>query len=232
MAQRIIIERLEFYGRCGVTEEERRKPQQIAIDLELEAAVDAAGLSDRLDETIDYARVAERLVALGGSLTCQLLESIAEQLVAMLFAEFPVDRIHMWIRKLHAPLAMVAGSVGVRFERTRVARPTPRTGPTPAPFLTQQLGRFPTGRVLDVAAGRGRHALHLLSHGIAGRSDRSRRAGARGAELQAAAARASRASPRGYWIWKRSPTILRVWAWNVMMPSWSFFICIVPCSLC
>jgi dihydroneopterin aldolase len=166
MAQRIIIERLEFYGRCGVTEEERRKPQQIAIDLELEAALDAAGLSDRLDETIDYARVAERLVVLGGSLTCQLLESMAEQLIAMLFAEFPVDRIHMWIRKLHAPLAMVAGSVGVRFERTRVARPTPRTGPTPAPFLTQQLGRFPTGRVLDVAAGRGRHALHLLSHGL------------------------------------------------------------------
>ena len=157
---------MEFYGRCGVTEEERRKPQQIAIDLELEAALDAAGLSDRLDETIDYAQVAERLVALGGSLTCRLLESLAEQLIAMLFAEFPVDRIHMWIRKLHAPLAMVAGSVGVRFERTRVARPTPRTGPTPAPFLTQQLGRFPTGRVLDVAAGRGRHALHLLSHGL------------------------------------------------------------------
>ena len=67
MAPRIIIERLECYGRCGVTEEERGKPQLIAIDVELEAAVDAAGLSDRLDETIDYARVAERLVALNGS---------------------------------------------------------------------------------------------------------------------------------------------------------------------
>ena len=66
MAPRIIIERLECYGRCGVTEEERRTPQLIAIDVELEAAVDAAGLSDLLDETIDYARVAERLVARPG----------------------------------------------------------------------------------------------------------------------------------------------------------------------
>lgn len=163
MAPRIIIERLECYGRCGVTEAERGKPQLIAIDVELEAAVDAAGLSDRLDETIDYARVAERLVALSGSLTCRLLETLAEQLVGMLFAEFPVDRVQLWIRKLHAPLAMVAGSVGVRVDRTRTAQ---QAGPSPAPFLTQQLGRLPKGRVLDVAAGRGRHALHLLSHGM------------------------------------------------------------------
>lgn len=45
MPERIVIERLEFYGHCGVTDEERRKPQLIAIDLELEAAVDSAALS-------------------------------------------------------------------------------------------------------------------------------------------------------------------------------------------
>ncbi len=181
MAQRIIIERLEFYGRCGVTEEERRKPQQIAIDLELEAALDAAGLSDRLDETIDYAQVAERLVALGGSLTCRLLESLAEQLIAMLFAEFPVDRIHMWIRKLHAPLAMVAGSVGVRFERTRVARPTPRTGPTPRPVSHTATGTIPHR---SGSGCRRRPWPPCPASPVSrptGRSDRSRRAGARGA---------------------------------------------------
>lgn len=166
MPPRIIIERLECYGRCGVTEEERRKPQLIAIDVELDAAIDSAGTSDRLDETIDYARVAERLVALSGSLTCRLLEALAEQLVGMLFAEFPVDRVRLWIRKLHAPLAMVAGSVGIRVERMRAAHQAQQTGSSPAPFLTEQLGRLPKGRVLDVAAGRGRNALFLLSHGM------------------------------------------------------------------
>lgn len=129
MAGRIIIERLEFYGRCGVTEEERRKPQLIAVDLELDTALEPAGLSDRLDDTVDYARVADRVVALSTGLTCQLLETLAEQLLDLLFAEFPVERVQLWIRKLHAPLAMVAGSVGVRYERTRAAQqpaqPTP-----------------------------------------------------------------------------------------------------------
>ncbi len=166
MPERIIIERLEFYGHCGVTEEERRKAQLIAVDLELEASVESAAISDRLDETIDYARVAERLVTLSTSLDCRLLEALADKLVSMLFAEFSVDRVRIWIRKLHAPLAMVAGSVGVRFERTRAAHQAQSAGPSLAPFLVQQLGRLPKGRVLDVAAGRGRHALHLLSHGM------------------------------------------------------------------
>jgi dihydroneopterin aldolase len=166
MAERIIIERLEFYGHCGVTEEERRNAQLIAVDLELEAAVESAALSDRLDETIDYARVAKRLVALSTSLECRLLETLAERVIGMLFAEFPVDRVRIWIRKLHAPLATVAGSVGVRFERTRAAHQGQHRGHDHAPFLVQQLGRLPKGRVLDVAAGRGRHALHLSAHGM------------------------------------------------------------------
>ena len=163
MAERIVIERLEFYGRCGVTEDERRKPQLIVVDLELDAAVESAALSDRLHETIDYARVAERIVALGTTLTCQLLETLAERLVGMLFTEFPADRVRIWIRKLHAPLAMVAGSVGVRFERTRSAPPS--TQPMPLPFLVEQQGRLPKGLILDVAAGRGRNTLYLRSQG-------------------------------------------------------------------
>ena len=55
MAERIIIERLEFYGHCGVTNEERQKAQLLAVDLELDATLKSAVLSDRLNETIDYA---------------------------------------------------------------------------------------------------------------------------------------------------------------------------------
>ncbi|WHZ22306.1 MAG: hypothetical protein OJF47_001418 [Nitrospira sp.] len=166
MSERIVIERLEFYGHCGVTDEERRKAQLIAVDLELEAAVGPAAHSDRLDETIDYALVAERLVALGTSLDYRLLETLADKLIGMLFAEFAVDRVRIWVRKLHAPLATVAGSVGVRFERTRVAQQAFGAEPGPSSFLLQQIGRLPKGTVLDVASGRGRHALYLMSHGM------------------------------------------------------------------
>jgi SAM-dependent methyltransferase len=36
----------------------------------------------------------------------------------------------------------------------------------PAPFLVNQLSRLPHGKILDVAAGRGRHAVYLASKGF------------------------------------------------------------------
>ncbi len=166
MPERIVIERLEFQGHCGVTEEERRHPQPIAVDLELEAGIDGAAASDNLADTIDYARVADRIVTVGAAQDCHLLEALAEKLVGMVFAEFPADRVRIWVRKLHAPLPVVAGSVGVRLERTRAAHRALSLEPVPTSFLIQQIGRVPKGSALDVAAGRGRNALYLLSQGM------------------------------------------------------------------
>ena len=214
MAERIVIERLEFYGRCGVTEEERRKPQLIVVDLELDAAVEAAAVSDRLSETIDYAQVAERIVALSTSLTCQLLETLAEQLVGMLFAEFSADRVRIWIRKVHAPLAMVAGSVGIRFERTRAAHQSTHQALSAAPFLIQQLARLPKGHILDVAAGRGRNALYLLAQGSQVEAiDRDTDA------LSAAFPLACPDLPTCQGQWWPPMDAARAWAWPASAPS-------------
>ncbi|NJL15997.1 MAG: dihydroneopterin aldolase, partial [Nitrospira sp.] len=51
MGGQIIIEQLEFRGRCGVTPEERARPQPLAIDLELDCRLEPAGLSDDLQQT-------------------------------------------------------------------------------------------------------------------------------------------------------------------------------------
>lgn len=229
MPERIVIERLEFYGHCGVTDEERRKPQLIAIDLELEAAVDSAALSDRLEDTVDYARVADRLVALGRSLHCRLLEHFAERAIGLLFDEFPVDRVRIWIRKLHAPLAMIAGSVGVRFERRRAAHRAHSLEPQPSPFLLQQLERIPKGSVLDLAAGRGRHALYLLSQGRQVTAiDRDADALA---SLEASRKLGTcRDSRRRSWIWNRIRP--RISARRNMTPCSCAFICTVRCFRC
>ncbi|MBX3327549.1 MAG: dihydroneopterin aldolase [Nitrospira sp.] len=165
MPDQIRIERLEFRSRCGVTVEERTRPQPLAIDLELDYRMDHAGISDDLRHTIDYATVARRVVEIGTSREAQLLESIAEQLFAVIFAEFAVDRIKLWLRKLHPPITDITASVGITRERTRLAQYVLRADPHPARFLVQQLDRLPKGLVLDVAAGRGRHTLFLSSLG-------------------------------------------------------------------
>jgi len=165
MSNAIVIECLEFRGRCGVTSEERAIPQPLAVDLELHYQPGPMELTDDLACTIDYAEVSQRVVAIGTSQNSCLLETLAECLMMMLFNEFPVERIKLWVRKLHPPITHVAGSVGVTIERTRLAQQTDRIAHAPARFLVEQLHRLPKGRALDIAAGTGRHSLFLATHG-------------------------------------------------------------------
>jgi dihydroneopterin aldolase len=166
MPDHIVIERLEFRGRCGVTPEERTRPQPLAVDLALDCLLGPAGLSDNLAHTIDYAKVAQRVVEVGTAQDSCLLEAMAERLLAMLFEEFPIERVKLWVRKLHPPMTHVAGSVGVTVERAKPARHFQRMDPVPSRFLVEQLHRLPKGKALDMAAGNGRHSLFLASHGF------------------------------------------------------------------
>jgi len=163
MPDHIVIERLEFRGRCGVTPEERAKPQPLAIDLELQCELGPAGLSDNLSHTVDYAGVAARVVQVASGLETCLLEALAERLLTMLFDEFPVEHAALWVRKLHPPITSITSSVGITVNRTRLAHEIRRSASPPANFLLHQL---PKGKALDIAAGRGRHSLFLASHGF------------------------------------------------------------------
>ncbi len=166
MAHRIVIERLEFQGCCGVASEERRRPQPLAIDLELEFQGEPGPVSDNIHDVVDYAQITDRIVELGSTQECALLETLAEHMLTVLFTEFPVDRVKLWLRKLAPPLLQVTGSVGVQLDRTRMAHPFQPPETTPARFLIQQLQRLPKGRALDIAAGSGRNTLYLAAHGF------------------------------------------------------------------
>src|SRR5262249_61241100 len=136
MAHRIVIERLEFQGCCGVASEERRRPQPLAIDLELEFQGEPGPVSDNIHDVVDYTQITERIVELGSTQECALLETLAEHMLTVLFTEFPVDRVKLWLRKLAPPLLQVTGSVGVQLDRTRMAHPLQAPETTTATFLT------------------------------------------------------------------------------------------------
>src|SRR5687767_5758580 len=107
MPDHLIIECLEFQGHLGVTQEERQIPQPIAVDLKMDyapALFTAAAATDDLAQAVDYAKVAERVVEIGQSQPFHLIETLADQLISMVFAEFPISRISLWVRKIAPPL--------------------------------------------------------------------------------------------------------------------------------
>lgn len=150
---------------CGATEHERQQPQPILIDITFRCPNQKAFLSDCLTDTVDYASVIEHIRKVGQGEPFSLLESLAEQISQRLFQEFPITHIKLWVRKTHPPIHNIKGSVGIHLNRTRSDFPIP--APTsPAPFLISQLPHLPTGHVLDVATGEGRHALYLANRGF------------------------------------------------------------------
>ena len=165
MAERLIIERLEFPCRIGILAEERRAAQPLGVDLELEypsGAFLAAVSKDHIGSAVDYAGVSKRIIQIGTAREFDLVETLAERLCEMVFAEFPIAALRLWVRKLVPPITDVKGSVGVRIERSRREQ---ALEPRPARFLMEHVQALPHGDVLDLAAGSGRNALYLASLG-------------------------------------------------------------------
>ena len=166
MADRLVIERLEFQGYCGVTETERTTPQPMAIDLELAFDMTAAAAQDDLARTVDYTKVSERVIAVAQSNQFHLLETLAERLAGAILAEFPVSEVDLWVRKLKPPVKGVRESVGVKITRHGSEPRSSSHGDRPADWLVQHRKLLPAGRALDLACGHGRNSIYLAQEGF------------------------------------------------------------------
>ncbi len=99
----------------GVWEWERRIKQTVTIDLDMAADIRQAAASDRLEDTLNYKAVAKRLTQFVGDSEFQLVETLAEQIAALLRAEFSISWCRVRINKRGAVRG--ASDVGVIIER-------------------------------------------------------------------------------------------------------------------
>ncbi len=165
MTDRLVIERLEFEGFVGIEESERTVPQALAIDLELFLDFSAASSTDNLKDTVDYAVVAERILAIAKREQFVLIETLGERLTEVILSEHSVRKVDLWVRKLHPPLDMRVGSVGTRIVRRSGYGHTHDN--SPACWLASHRDLLKSGRALDLASGKGRNALYLAKEGFA-----------------------------------------------------------------
>jgi dihydroneopterin aldolase len=116
----VFIQGLRIDAVIGVHAWERRAPQPLLFDLELEFDNRRAAAGDALAETFDYAAISARLQEFVRESRCQLIETLAERCAELLHDEFGVQRVRL---RLSKPCAVSdATGVGVQIERDYPAR--------------------------------------------------------------------------------------------------------------
>ena len=112
----VFIKELCIETVIGIYDWERKIKQFVCIDLELGTDISGASNSDIIDDTLDYKAVSKTLKFVGES-EFQLIETLAEESVKLIFKNFKVKDIKGRFSKPGA----VTGSkeVGVIIERYR-----------------------------------------------------------------------------------------------------------------
>jgi dihydroneopterin aldolase len=112
---KIFLSALSVECIVGIWEWERRVKQTVIIDLEMATDIRRAAASDRIEDTIDYKRVAKRLLAFVGESQFNLVETLAEQIARVVVTEFAVSWVKVRLNKQGAIRG--ARDVGIEIER-------------------------------------------------------------------------------------------------------------------
>jgi dihydroneopterin aldolase len=114
---KIFIHALKTEAIVGIFDWERQVKQTVLMDLELSADIRKAALSDSIDDTLNYKRVAKRVLAFVAASQFHLVETLAEHLAMLMLEEFGVAWVGISLSKPGA--IRNSRDVGVVLERDR-----------------------------------------------------------------------------------------------------------------
>ena len=117
MADRILIKDLLLRTIIGINDEERRVQQDVLINITLEADTRAAGLSDEIEDAVNYRTIAKRVIQMVEESSFYLVEKLAAEIAVICLDDPCVERACVRVEKPGA--LRFARSVGVEIERSR-----------------------------------------------------------------------------------------------------------------
>jgi len=126
-ADRVLIEGLTFFGYHGVRPEEQRLGQKFRVDVELTLDLGRAASSDRVADTVNYEEICRLVLEVGRGRRCNLVETLAERIAAVLLKAFPAQEVLVRVKKTSPPFDGTLTAVGVEIRR-RVPWPSPTSG--------------------------------------------------------------------------------------------------------
>jgi len=122
---KIFIHALKTEAIIGIFDWERQVRQTVIVDIEIGADVRRAALTDSIDDTLNYKRVAKRVLAFVEGSQFHLVETLAEHLAMLVLEEFGVAWVGIVLSKPGAVRS--SRDVGVTLERDRKSLETWRS---------------------------------------------------------------------------------------------------------
>jgi len=119
MSDRILLTGLRARGTHGVYEFERASGQDFVVDVALEMDLAPAAASDNVIETVHYGELADALVEVIAGPPVDLIETLADRLIAVCLRDRRVEAATVTVHKPQAPIAHSFADVAVTLRRER-----------------------------------------------------------------------------------------------------------------
>ena len=116
-SDRIFLHGLTAECIIGFIDWERRVKQTVVLDIELPVDCRHAARTDEVADTLDYKKVAKRVLAFVEASEFKLVETLAHRLALVILDEFGVEWVRITVNKPGAIRS--SRDVGVVIERTR-----------------------------------------------------------------------------------------------------------------
>ena len=114
---KIFIHALKTEAIIGIFDWERQVKQTILVDLEFSANIRKAALSDAIEDTLNYKKVAKRVLSFIEASQFHLVETMADSVAMLLLEDFGLE----WVKVALSKPGAIRNSrdVGILIERNR-----------------------------------------------------------------------------------------------------------------
>jgi 7,8-dihydroneopterin aldolase/epimerase/oxygenase len=113
----IEISGLSLYTHHGVTEAEREIGQRLLIDLRLDVGETDATVTDRVEDTVDYAEVCQLVALVAQQRSYKTLERLCSAIADRLLGDFELEGVWVKASKPEPPIPLPVDDVSVEVWR-------------------------------------------------------------------------------------------------------------------
>lgn len=97
----VALSNMQVYGHIGVLSEEKSAGRWFSVSVRIHFPLKAAGQSDSVSNTVDYARIGE-IVRIVMGMKFNLLETASRAMAEEILAKYPsVEKMEIFLRKMY-----------------------------------------------------------------------------------------------------------------------------------